>query len=347
MEVRGRRATVMGLGRHGGGVAVARWLAHNGAAITITDRAPADSLADSIAELTDVEIAAWRLGGHCDADFIGADLVIVNPAVRRDHPLVARAAARGVAITSELELFLERCPASVIGVTGSNGKSTTAAMIAEILRADGRETWLGGNIGRSLLPDLDQLSRASWAVLEISSFQLAWLSPCCPTPTAAVLTNFTPNHLDWHGTLSAYADAKRRLFSGQRPADIAIFGDGHPGHYGTPQSPCSFGPRMPTATVGTAPAASFDWAAAARASGRPMGSRASASALGAGRAQPTQCSMRRRGRRGDRLRTAGDLCGIASICRASRSFGAGRHGRRPRLLQRLDGHHAGVDNGRS
>jgi UDP-N-acetylmuramoylalanine--D-glutamate ligase len=222
MEVRGRRATVMGLGRHGGGVAVARWLTQNGASVTITDLASADSLADSVAELADVEIAAWHLGGHREADFVEADLLVVNPAVRRDDPLVARAAARGAAITSELELFVERCPATVIGVTGSNGKSTTAAMIAEILRADGRETWLGGNIGRSLLPDLTRMSAASCAVLELSSFQLAWLSPGCPMPAVAVLTNFTPNHLDWHGTLSAYVEAKQRLFAGQKRADIAV-----------------------------------------------------------------------------------------------------------------------------
>jgi UDP-N-acetylmuramoylalanine--D-glutamate ligase len=112
----------------------------------------------------------------------------------------------------------------MIGVTGSNGKSTTAAMIAAILERDGRHTFLGGNIGRSLLGDLDSMRPDSWSVLEISSFQLAWLSLDCPLPEIGVLTNFTPNHLDWHGTVADYASAKRRLFCGSQAARVAILG---------------------------------------------------------------------------------------------------------------------------
>jgi UDP-N-acetylmuramoylalanine--D-glutamate ligase len=222
MDVRGRRATVMGLGRHGGGVAAARWLAREGAIVTVTDLADAAALADSITALADVDIAQWHLGGHRASDFDSADLVVVNPAVRLGHPLVARAAARGSQVTSELELFIERCPGQVAGITGSNGKSTTAAMLAEILRADGRPTFLGGNIGHSLLADLDAMNGDCWSVLEISSFQLAWLSADFPRPSVAVLTNFSPNHLDWHGTVAAYAGAKMRLFSGQQPGDKIV-----------------------------------------------------------------------------------------------------------------------------
>jgi UDP-N-acetylmuramoylalanine--D-glutamate ligase len=232
MDLRGRRAIVLGLGRHGGGVAAARWLAGQGAIVTVVDRADATELADSIAALADVDIADWRLGRHHERDFEDAtlddtdlckvDLVVVNPAVRPGHPLVARASARGARITSELELFLERCPGQLIGVTGSNGKSTTAAMIAAILHADGRSAYLGGNIGRSLLADLDAMTSDSWVVLEISSFQLAWLSRECRLPGIAVLTNFTANHLDWHGTIVNYAAAKQRLFSGQGTNNTAV-----------------------------------------------------------------------------------------------------------------------------
>src|SRR5438046_2560212 len=108
MEVRGRRVTVMGLGRHGGGVEAARWLARQGAIITVTDAAPAARLEESIAALAEVDIKAWRLGEHDKRDFTDADLVIVNPAVRPNDALVASAAAGGSRITSELELFLER-----------------------------------------------------------------------------------------------------------------------------------------------------------------------------------------------------------------------------------------------
>ncbi|HVU90521.1 MAG TPA: UDP-N-acetylmuramoyl-L-alanine--D-glutamate ligase [Pirellulales bacterium] len=224
MEFHGRRVTVMGLGRHGGGVAAARWLAKQGAIVTVTDVAPAEALADSVAALADVPVARWRLAGHDQQDFDDAETIVVNPAVRPGHPLVERARQRGATITSELELFLRRCPGRMMGVTGSNGKSTTTAMIAAILQRDGRQAFLGGNIGRSLLDDLDAMTPESWSVLEISSFQLTWLSDDCPLPKTGVLTNFTPNHLDWHGTIADYTAAKRRLFCGPQAAKTAILG---------------------------------------------------------------------------------------------------------------------------
>jgi UDP-N-acetylmuramoylalanine--D-glutamate ligase len=165
MDVQGKRVTLMGLGRHGGGVAAARWLARHGAVVTVTDASSAESLASSIAELQGEPIAAWRLAGHAERDFEQAEIVVVNPAVKPGHPLVELAVARGARVTTELELFLERFPGRAIGVTGSNGKSTTAAMIAEILAADGRDARLGGNIGRSLLTDLPSMTEESWAVI--------------------------------------------------------------------------------------------------------------------------------------------------------------------------------------
>ncbi len=225
MEVRGKRVLVMGLGRHGGGVAAARWLAGEGAEVTVTDTAGAAALADSIAELSDANIAHWHLGGHSADDFGQAEIVVVNPAVRLDNSHVARARVTGATITSELELLLRRLPCPAVAVTGSNGKSTTAAMIAAILTAAGRVVYLGGNIGRSLLPELRRMTPDSWAVLEVSSFQLAWLSNTCPLPQIGVLTNFSPNHLDWHGTLEEYASAKARLFVGEHAARVAVLGD--------------------------------------------------------------------------------------------------------------------------
>src|SRR5690242_18387931 len=118
MEFRGRRVTVMGLGRQGGGVAVARWLAKQGASVTVTDMAPAEALADSVAALADVPVAQWRLAGHDQQDFDDAETIVVNPAVRPGHLLVERARQRGATITSELELFLRRCPGRMMGVTG-------------------------------------------------------------------------------------------------------------------------------------------------------------------------------------------------------------------------------------
>jgi len=212
----------MGLGRHGGGVAAARWLAQQGAVVTVTDTASAEDLQSSVAELSDEPITHWRLGGHNAADFDRAEIVVVNPAVRPGNALVSAALTHGAQVTTELELFLERFPGRAIGVTGSNGKSTTTAMIASILAADDRDVYLGGNIGHSLLAELPQMTVESWAVIEISSFQLTWLSDECRTPELAVLTNFAPNHLDWHGDIAAYAAAKLRMFRNLPAGGAAI-----------------------------------------------------------------------------------------------------------------------------
>ncbi len=222
MDVRGRRVTLMGLGRHGGGVGAARWLAQQGAIVTVTDLEDTAALADSLAELQDQTIARYQLGGHSERDFRDADVIVINPAVRPGNRWVEIAAAAGAAITTEIELFLNACPANVLGVTGSNGKSTTSAMIAAILAADGRRTWLGGNIGASLLGELDRMQANDWVVLEMSSFQLAQLAKGTRLPKAAVITNCSPNHLDWHGSWPAYISAKQRLIAEQSADSLAV-----------------------------------------------------------------------------------------------------------------------------
>ncbi len=212
MDVAGRRIMVMGLGRHGGGVAAARWLAKQGARVTVTDLADGPALADSVSALADVTIARWALGGHEPSDFSSADAVVVNPAVRPDHSLVERARAGGATITSEIELFLERCPATVVVASPARTASRARPRCwPACFRAAGRGTWLGGNIGTSLLPSLAAIRPADVVVLELSSFQLAHLSDRARFPAAAIITGCTPNHLDWHGSFLAYAAAKRRL----------------------------------------------------------------------------------------------------------------------------------------
>lgn len=212
----------MGLGHFGGGAAAARWLARQGARVTVTDLADAESLAESLASLEGVPIAEFHLAGHREEDFRGAELVVVNPAVRPDDPLLRIAAESGARLVTEIGLLLENCPASVLGVTGSNGKSTTAAMTAAILGAAGRRTWLGGNLGGSLLEEIPQMAPADWVVLELSSFQLWHLGAAGPRLRVAVATGCSPNHLDWHGTWAHYVAAKQRILAGQGPADAAV-----------------------------------------------------------------------------------------------------------------------------
>jgi UDP-N-acetylmuramoylalanine--D-glutamate ligase len=207
-----KRVTVMGLGRFGGGVGVTRWLAARGARLTVTDEAPAEKLADSLAAIADTG-ATLHLGGHVEGDFTQADLVVVNPAVPPTSPFLHTAERAGVPITTEINLFLERCRGRTIGVTGSVGKSTTTAMIGRILDqayTAGR-AWVGGNIGKSLLDALPQIAADDVVVLELSSFQLERTPAVGWSPHVAVITNIAPNHVDWHGDFAAYVDAKLNL----------------------------------------------------------------------------------------------------------------------------------------
>jgi UDP-N-acetylmuramoylalanine--D-glutamate ligase len=224
MDLAGKRVTLMGLGRHGGGAAAARFFARHAARLTITDLADAATLADALATLEGLPIERLTLGRHAAHDFLHADVLCVNPAVTPDSPWVALARARGALITSECELALNLRPCAAVGITGTTGKSSTAAMLASCLAAAGRRVWLGGNIGHSLLDDLPRMQPDDVAVVELSSFQLYWLSPRVRWPELAVITNLTPHHLDWHGTFAAYEAAKLRLLRGTAAHGSVVLG---------------------------------------------------------------------------------------------------------------------------
>lgn len=225
----GMHVTVMGLGRFEGGVAAARFLTQHGAVVTVTDVLSAEELTDSLDMLSDLPIARFALNGHPDDVLADCQLLVVNPAVRPNHPLVALAKARQIDVTTEIQLFLRHCPASVIAVTGSNGKSTTTALIHHLLLHanpdfEGR-VWLGGNIGISLLDQIHLIQPQDIVVLELSSFQLHLLADTRFRPSIAVLTNFSPNHLDWHGSEVNYRKAKQAIFDNQTSDDAAIIPD--------------------------------------------------------------------------------------------------------------------------
>lgn len=229
----GARVTVMGLGRFGGGVGVTRWLAARGAEVLVTDLAQADTLASPLAQIDDLVRSGrvrLRLGGHNVSDFTACDLVVANPAVPApwDNRFLRAARAAGVPVTTEIRLAVERLPdrRRVIGVTGTAGKSTTAAMIHHALSALAPSgSVLGGNIGGSLLHVVSEAFDPSrWVVLELSSFMLYWLRPW--SPGIAVVTNFSDNHLDWHGTREHYLSCKQAILESQQPADAAVLGPG-------------------------------------------------------------------------------------------------------------------------
>jgi UDP-N-acetylmuramoylalanine--D-glutamate ligase len=219
-DLSGKRVTVAGLGHFGGGVAVAKWLVGQGARVLVTDKAPAEKLADALPQLAGLPIE-YRLGGHDERDFTSADLVVASPAIPPSNPYLTAARAAGVPVTTEICLFARRCQAPVVGVTGTKGKSTTSAMLAAVL---GRRftTWFGGNIGKSLLPDLPNIQPDHVVVLELSSFMLHYLGEVGWSPHVAVFTLLVPDHLDWHGSFAAYADAKRNLLRFQKAGDVAV-----------------------------------------------------------------------------------------------------------------------------
>ncbi len=233
MDLAGKRVVVMGLGRFGGGIGVARWLCGQGARVTVTDLSDQDALKESLAALGDLD-ATFRLGGHDPADLDACDLLVVSPAVdKRTADFFRLAVARGIPWSSEMNLFLERCPSRIVGVTGTVGKSTTTAMIGAVLDAASRETgwahgrvWLGGNIGKSLLADLPAMRTEDVVVLELSSFQLEDAASLGKSPAIALVTNLGENHLDRHGTLQAYAAAKANVYRFQTMQDWLVMPNG-------------------------------------------------------------------------------------------------------------------------
>ncbi len=222
----GKRVTVAGLGRFGGGIAVTQWLVGQGARVLLTDRAEPKALASSVRQLEGLDVE-FRLGEHRESDFTSVDLVVASPAVPPSSPFLQAARDRGVPITTEVRLFIERCPARILGVTGTKGKSTTTAMLGEMLRK-GYATWVGGNIGRSLLPDLPEIRPDHLVVLELSSFMLEYLGEARWSPHVAVVTMLASDHLDRHGSVEAYLDAKKNLVRHQRPTDHVVLNEDNP-----------------------------------------------------------------------------------------------------------------------
>lgn len=221
-NIAGKRVTVMGLGGFGGGAAVVRFLVERDASVRVSDQRSAEQLKAPLAQLDDLTDVEWQLGEHDWSHFEDADFVVVNPAVPPRHPIVEQLSNARTPLTSEMNLFWSLNPGRVIAVTGSNGKSTTTALIHSIIEASGQRCWLGGNIGLSLLPHLDEISPADWVVLELSSFQLHMLDRIKAKPDIAVVTNFAPNHLDWHGTLAEYRHAKQTILRWQTTDDFCI-----------------------------------------------------------------------------------------------------------------------------
>jgi UDP-N-acetylmuramoylalanine--D-glutamate ligase len=213
-SVEGRRVLVVGAARSG--VAVAELLARKGARVTVTDIKPAIDAADALVS----EGIALELGGHDEASFTSADLIVPSPGVKLDQPAFAAARAAGVPVVGELELASRWLKGRVIAITGTKGKSTTTTLTGQMLERSGARVLVGGNIGVPLSSQVDQSTPDTLHVVEASSFQLETTDTF--HPWIAALLNFSPDHLDQHPTVEAYAAAKQRIFQRQTSDDFAV-----------------------------------------------------------------------------------------------------------------------------
>ena len=220
--LRGRRVVVMGLGIQGGGLGVATYLRGFGVDLVVTDLRSQAELAASVIKLGSAGVR-YVLGRHDEADFRDAELVVRNPAVPVDSPYLCIARAAGARIETEMTLFLRWCPrSSVIGVTGTRGKTTTATALHAMLRAGGMCAVLAGNMGVSALMCLGDVQRGCSVVLELSSAQIEDLAPTDLCPHGAIVTNLMADHLDRYPDMAAYAAAKLPLVANQRSDDWAV-----------------------------------------------------------------------------------------------------------------------------
>ena len=218
----GKCVTIMGLGLFGGGVGAARFFARHGASVTVTDKRSAADLKPSMDALNGLPIR-YVLGKHDIDDFRSADIVLVNPGVPSDSPLVTIARGAGAQIEHSINLLFKMTAKNPkLGVTGSNGKSTTTALLGEMLRLHDSRTLVGGNIGKCLLSEAERLPAGVPMVVELSSFMLEGMRELEQSPHVAIVTNLSPNHLDRHVTMEAYAAAKRNIIAFQTKDDFAI-----------------------------------------------------------------------------------------------------------------------------
>src|SRR5512146_1458474 len=222
----GSRVVILGAARQG--LALARFLARQGAEVTLSDQRPMDQMQPAVNALEGVAVR-WVLGGHPLEMLDGADLLCLSGGVPLEQPIVAEAQQRAIPLSNDSQIFMESVSCPVIGITGSAGKTTTTTLVgrmADAAVASPRKAWVGGNIGTPLIDRLDEIGAEDIVVLELSSFQLELMAI---SPQIVAVLNITPNHLDRHGTMQAYISAKARILAFQSQQDYAILGREDPG----------------------------------------------------------------------------------------------------------------------
>lgn len=205
-NIKGKKITVIGIGISN--LPLIKYLVSLGANVTARDMHDKEWLGEKYTECEKLGIN-FVLGEHY-LDNITDDIIFKTPGMRYDIPQLIAARERGATVTSEMEAFFDICPAHIIAVTGSDGKTTTTTLIYEMMKKEGYKTWLGGNIGNPVLDNTDKMSKDDWVILELSSFQLHTMKK---SPEIGVITNLSPNHLDWHTDYAEYIEAKTNIFT--------------------------------------------------------------------------------------------------------------------------------------
>lgn len=212
----------MGLGLHGGGVGVTKYLVKKGAKVTVTDLKSRQELSSSLEKLSKLPIK-YILGEHRLIDFKNCDLIIKNPGVPNDSQFLAVAKANNIPILMDINLFWRACPSQkIIGITGTKGKTTTAHLVKKILDQAGLKSVLAGNLGISFLTVLPKIDPKTWVVLELSSWQLEGLKKESSSPAIALITNIFPDHLNRYQNMADYLSAKKIIFAHQKKTDCLL-----------------------------------------------------------------------------------------------------------------------------
>ncbi len=220
-SLKDKKIAVLGLGVSNR--PLVRLLLDFGCQVTGCDKTPREKLAGEVLEL---EKAGCTLHvGENYLDGVEADVVFRTPGMHPANPAIQALVSRGAQVTSEMEVFFEVCPCTILAVTGSDGKTTTTTLVSEMLKAEGKTVWLGGNIGTPLLPLVRQMQPSDFAVVELSSFQLMDMKR---SPARAVITNLAPNHLDIHKDMAEYVQAKTNIFRYQDENGILILNADNP-----------------------------------------------------------------------------------------------------------------------
>lgn len=215
-DIRNKRVAVLGIGISN--IPLIKYLINLGVDVTAFDKNTPENLKDAFQELEGLPVK-YSVGSGYLSKLKGFDLIFRTPGMRPDLPEIAEAVANGAELTSEMEVFLDLCPAQVFAVTGSDGKTTTTTLIYKIMSAEGYNCWLGGNIGTPLLSKIDEVRESDKVILELSSFQLMTIKN---SPSVAVITNISPNHLDVHKSLQEYIEAKKNIFLYQKSEDKLV-----------------------------------------------------------------------------------------------------------------------------